>query len=397
MQNESRAYIAMNLVPGIGAVLARNIGEALGSVGSIFGASSLDLMQVPGIGAERAEVFARGFESVDVDVELARASDMGVKLVTLADAEYPKMLREIHDPPLVLYVQGDVEALNTASVAMVGTRGPTQYGLECAHRFGYQLAQAGVTVVSGLAYGVDTASHKAALQAKGRTVAVIGSGLDQMYPAENQGLADTIAASRGAVISEYPFGKRANKQTFPMRNRIVSGLSRAVLIVEADLKSGTMITANQALEQGRDVLAIPGRIDNPKAQGCLMMIKQGARLVTCVDDVLDELQKLPFARGAQSEGFGFGKAVGNSIFKGAGVKASGGAAPTGAPAPAPVLDAVEKAILEALEAAGGEAEVEVLLAKTGLAAYKVNAKLISLEMKRKVQQLPGRRVALKRS
>lgn len=396
MQNSERnAYIALNMVPGIGAVLVRHVVESLGSASAALGASAEAFLQVPGIGPERAETLARALASPDVATELARAADAKTELVTFVDEAYPRLLREIHDPPLVLYVRGAVSALDTACVAMVGTRGPTQYGRETARRFGFQLAQAGVTIVSGLARGIDTESHQAALLAKGRTIAVIGSALDELYPRENQGLADTIAASGGAVVSEYPFGRKADRQTFPMRNRIVSGLSRAVLVIEAGITSGTLITANQALEQGRSVLAVPGRIDNPMALGCHKLLKQGARLAESLDDVLEEMQTLRLASSPVRRSVGPSvrpspSPVQPSLF-GSNEPTN---RPTDRPAPTPSLDETERALLAALKDAGGEADVELLLAKTGLPAYKVNAKLISLEMKRKVRQLPGRRVSL---
>ena len=377
------AYIALNMVPGIGAVLVRNLVTALGSVEAVRHASAADFAHAQGVGPARAEAFARALAEVDEASEIQRAEASHVQLVTFANPAYPKLLREIHDPPLVLYVCGDVAALDTACVAMVGTRGPTQYGRETAARFGFQLATAGVTVVSGLARGIDTESHKAALKAHGRTVAVIGSALDRLYPPENRELARTIAMSGGAVVSEYPFGRSADRQTFPMRNRIVSGLSRAVLVVEAGITSGTLITASHALEQGRAVLAVPGRIDNPAALGCHKLLRQGARLAESVDDVLDEMQTL--------RGFGPSPTPtpvpSSSRETGPGPRAS-------APSPAPVLDATDNAVLAALRDADGEADVETLLARTGIPAYKMNAKLIALEMKRLVAQLPGRRVAL---
>ena len=388
MRDERTATIALNMVPGIGAVLARRMAEAFGSVAAAVGASAEALRRVPGIGPERAEAFARVLGSVDPDTEVARARDAGIQIVTASDDAYPRLLREIHDPPLALYVRGSAEAMETACAAMVGTRGPTQYGRETASRFAFQLAQTGVTIVSGLARGIDTESHRAALRAKGRTIAVIGSALDEIYPRENTGLADEIAASGGAVVSEYPFGRKADRQTFPMRNRIVSGLSRAVLVVEAGVTSGTLITANHALEQGRAVLAVPGRIDNPAALGCLKLIRQGARLAECIDDVLEEMQTL--------RGFGATRTPPRPAAPERQAPSLFEAAAPALPKPEPMLDEAERALLEALRDAGGEADVEQLLAKTGLPAYKVNAKLISLEMKRKARQLPGRRVSLER-
>ena len=395
LSQEANAYIALNMVPGLGAVLVRRLVALLGSAEAVRRAGPEQLCQAEGIGKERAAAFAEALSRIDDEAERRRAAETSVTIVTLADERYPRLLREIHDPPLALYVCGDVAALDTACAAMVGTRGPTQYGRETAARFGFQLAQAGVTVVSGLARGIDTESHRAALRAKGRTVAVIGSALDRLYPPENRELARTIATSGGAVVSEYPFGRAADRQTFPMRNRIVSGLSRAVLVVEAGITSGTLITAGHATEQGRSVLAVPGRIDNPAALGCLKLLRQGARLALSVDDVLDEMQTL--------RGFGAMPAPRPAAFPAApatltpGAPVPAAAATAGTPtasSPAPALDAQERAILAALRDAGGEADVELLLARTGLPAHKINAKLIALEMKRCLTQLPGRRVAL---
>ena len=384
---ESNAYIALNMVPGIGAVLVRRLVERFGSAAAARRASMEQLLEVEGIGKTSARTFAEALSRVDDEAERRRAAEMHVTLVTLADERYPRLLREIHDPPLVLYVCGDVAALDTACAAMVGTRGPTQYGRETAARFGFQLAQAGVTVVSGLARGIDTESHRAALRAKGRTIAVIGSALDRLYPPENRVLARAIATSGGAVVSEYPFGRTADRQTFPMRNRIVSGLSRAVLVVEAGITSGTLITAGHALEQGRSVLAVPGRIDNPAALGCHKLIRQGARLAQCVDDVLEEMQTL--------RGFGSMPAPQpTASTPGAAAVSPSPAKTPGLSSPAPALDPQEEALIAVLRDAGGEADVEVLLARTGLPAHKINAKLIALEMKRCLVQLPGRRVAL---
>jgi DNA processing protein len=335
------------------------------------------LAAVRGVGAARAETLAAELAAPDWRSELAQAERAGVRLVTFVDPEYPAFLKEIHDPPLVLYVQGDPAALGYSAVAVVGTRSPTMYGRETARRLSFQLAQAGVTVVSGLARGIDTEAHMAALQAKGRTVAVIGSALDAIYPAENRALAARIAAEGGAVVSEYPFGRQADRQTFPMRNRIVSGLCGGVLVVEAGLTSGTLITANQALEQGRSVLAVPGRIDSPSAQGCHRLIRQGAKLAESLDDILEELQTLPGARRAPPSA----AALASSAGAGQGLHA--------APArvAAPPLDEQERKLLEAL--GDEELSVDALIQASGLPAGAVGARLMGLEMKRLVRRLPG--------
>ncbi|EIJ44139.1 DNA protecting protein DprA [Beggiatoa alba B18LD] len=209
-------------------------------------------------------------------------------IITFADAHYPHRLSEIHDPPPILFVHGDYTLLNSQQVAMVGTRNPSHLGKEIAYDFAKNLAQAGFTITSGLALGIDAYSHQGALAATGRTIAVAGTGLDRVYPAQNRELAHQIAQT-GVLISELPLGTPAKTQHFPRRNRIISGLSIGTLVVEASLRSGSLITARQAVEQGRDVFAIPGSIHNPLAKGCHALIKEGAKLVETAADVIEEL------------------------------------------------------------------------------------------------------------
>ncbi len=365
---EREAYIALNMAPGVGAVLVRNGIARLGSAVNILRAGPALLATVEGIGAARAGTLAVELGQADWRLEMSRAEAAGMRIITPADSDYPPALKTIHDPPLALYLRGDAEALRYSAVAVVGTRAPTTYGRETARRFAYLLARAGLTVVSGLARGIDTEAHRATLKAGGRTAAVIGSALDRLYPAENRELAEQIVASGGALLSEYPLGRPPDRQTFPMRNRIVSGLSGGVLVVEAGRTSGTLITAAQALEQGRAVMAVPGRIDSPAAQGCHKLLRQGATLVECLDDVLDELQALPGTRRANP--------------------AAAADEPPSAPAPAaPALDDVERRILQVLE--GGELSVEALIERTGLPAGVVGARLMGLEMRRLLRRLPG--------
>ncbi len=402
-KQENRAYVALNMVPNIGAVTARSISARFGSLSSVFSLSEEDFSQVPGIGDVKAEAIVRTLASGCWKEEIDRAAAAGVRLVTPASSDYPPLLRHIYDPPLVLYVLGDIRALHLATAAVVGTRTPSQYGRDCAKRFGFQLAQAGVTVVSGLARGIDTEAHRAALLARGRTVAIIGSAVDELYPPDNKDLAERIVAQGGAVVSEYPFGRKADRQTFPMRNRIVSGVSSAVLVIEGGPNSGTLITAEQAVQQNRPVLAVPGRTDNPLALGCHKLLKQGARLAECVEDVLEEMQTLRLdtravpapaapacpasvkrprtpARPKQADLF-------------AATESSSGA-PAPAPGPAasplsaaPALDDIELALLDAL--ADGPASPDVLLGVTGLQAPEIMPKLISLTLKKKIKKLPG--------
>ena len=365
---EREALIALNRIQGIGAVTVKRIAEALGSVAAMTGRSVGELQGVPGIGEERAALLSRGLAPEYAEEELALAAKKGVTLVTWEDDGYPALLKAIADPPLVLYVAGEVSALDTLSVAIVGTRHPSMYGRETAQRFGYQLAAAGYTVVSGLAEGIDTEAHTGALKAKGRTVAVLGGALDCLFPKSNAGLARKIASGGGAVVSEYAFGRQPDRQTFPMRNRIVSGLAKGVLVVEAPINSGTLITANQAVDQNRAVMVVPGRIDSGASQGCHKLLKEGAKLVTGVEDVIEELQDLFVARPRVVEA----------------VKA---ADPPAEARPAPKLSEDERAVLAKVDDEGSH--VDALIRATGLDAGKVNAILVSLQIRRQVRLLPG--------
>lgn len=364
---EREAYIALNMMEKVGPVCVRSLVSALGSATAIFDAGRESLKTARGIGNELADAIIAQRDKIDWKGEIERAGQHGARLVTPLDGEYPAQLKEIHDPPLALNVCGRLESRDKHAIAVVGTRHPTHYGAEIAGRMGFELAKAGFVVVSGLAQGIDTAAHKGALKAKGRTIAVIGSGIDVIYPPANKDLAKEIGET-GALISEFPFGRQPDKTTFPIRNRIVSGLSMGALVVEASQKSGAMITANQALEQGRSVFAVPGRIDSPASVGTNSLIKNGARLVSSVEDIFKEYEFLiPPARGA-------------------------GAA---SPLPRPKLSAEEEAIVACLE--GGGVDVDCLIRGSGLRPSAVNSLLIGLEMKRVVKLLPGRMVELVRS
>lgn len=368
---EREALIAMNMVSGLGAITAKRMAGHFGSLAAVFDASETELAEVQGVSMERAGQFLAALRQAKVAEELDRAERSKVKLITWADEGYPELLKQIADPPLVLYLVGSVEALNMPSVAIVGTRRPTVYGRETARRFGYQLACAGYTVVSGLALGIDAEAHYGALQAKGRTVAVLGGALDRLFPRENRDLARDMAHKGGAVVSEYPFGRQPDRQTFPMRNRIVSGLSKGVLVIEASLTSGTLITVGQALDQNRSVMAIPGRIDSPASQGCHKLLREGARLVTTADDVVEELQDLlsgmRLRRSEPQDGAGGGEKK---------------AAP-----PQAVLTADERAVMKLVEAHG--TTVDEVIRGSGLDAGKVNAILVGLQIKRLVRLQSG--------
>ena len=363
--DDREAYIALNMMGRVGPVGVRSLQRSLGSVRAVFEADAAALAQAPGIGREFAAAVVAQRDHVDWRGEEDRATALGARIVTPCDPEYPRPLSEIHDPPLALYVKGNLQGGDRHAIAVVGTRRPTHYGREQASRLAYGLAKAGMTVVSGLARGVDTEAHEAALKASGRTLAVLGGALDCMYPASNKGLADRIAAS-GAVLSEFPLGRQPDKTTFPMRNRIVSGLSMGVVVVEAGARSGALITSAQALAQGRLVFAIPGRVDVPSAAGCLSLIRDGAKLVTCLDDILQEFEYLVPQGTAAGE-------PAHAI-------------------PAVPLSGDEARLAAVLEE--GECDVDGLIRSTGMSPAAVNSILFSMEMKRAVRMLPGRVVEL---
>ena len=353
------AYLILNALRLVGPVRVRRLREALGAVEGLFAQPTSRLAGVEGVGQAVAESI-RGWEkSFSLAEELKKIEKLGLQVVDVEDPAYPSLLREIHDPPMVLYYRGTLDAVRGAAIGVVGTREATGYGIELAKKLGYQLAYAGVRVISGLARGIDTAAHQGALAAKGRTAAVLGCSMDQVYPAENQALAEKMEESGGCVMSEFCLGTPPDRQTFPMRNRIVSGLSKGLLVVEAARASGAMITAKQALEQGRQVFAVPGRIDHPQSGGCHQLLKEGARLVESVEDVLAEFEFL--------------------------------LPPAEMPTPNPPqgdLGEQEKRVLQAL--AREEMHMDELTRKCGLPSPAVSATLLKLEMKRRVRQMPGK-------
>ena len=260
------AYITLNRIEGIGPVRVRALVEALGSPEAVLAAPASALSAVRGVGPKVADAIVSQRDGLDAGREEAAAAKLGTRLVTPVDADYPAPLKTIYDPPLCLYVRGALEKKDEQALAVVGTRRASHYGSAQADRLAYLAAKAGFTIVSGLARGIDTVAHKAALKAGGRTLAVLGGAMDKLYPPENRELAEEIA-QHGALISEFPLGREPDRTTFPYRNRIVSGLSKGVLVVEAGLDSGAMNTAEQALEQGRSVMAVPGRVDLDGARG----------------------------------------------------------------------------------------------------------------------------------
>ncbi len=291
MNEAKRATLRLNMVSGVGPRIFCRLLEVFGSAEAVFGAPSADLQTVPGVGASLARAILSAPQHIEVDQELEDCARNDIHLLMFGDLDYPVELAQIHDPPIVLYCKGSLLPQDRLAIAMVGSRHVTDYGIKVANQFGRGLAQAGFCVVSGLARGADAASHRAALAAGGRTIAVLGSGLLNMYPPEHAELAREIA-NHGVVLSEVPLHRPPHAGAFPQRNRIVSGLSLGVLVIEASSRSGALITARHAMEQNREVFAIPGRIDSRGSHGCHDLIRDGATLVQDVEDILDALGPL---------------------------------------------------------------------------------------------------------
>jgi DNA processing protein len=281
-------WLALTLTPGLGPTKSKKLVEHFGSLEALFRASLTEL-EATGMQAVSAQAIATGKSAELAREEIAKASEGGATLVCIDDPAYPPRLKEIYDPPLVLYMRGNLELLTRPGIAMVGTRHPTPYGSGMAERLACDLAAQGLVIISGMARGVDTASHRGAISAKGKTLAVFGTGIDEIYPKENSRLSEQILALGGALISEFPLGTSPQPQNFPIRNRIISGMSFGVLVVEAAEYSGTRITARCALEQNRDVFAVPGNVTNKNSWGPNTLIKQGAKLVATWEDVWEDL------------------------------------------------------------------------------------------------------------
>lgn len=295
MNNDLLWWVALNLVPNIGSIKAKALLDYFPQPADIFKAGKSDLMKVGKLSFQDTENIL-GFKMEIAEEELSLAEKHGFSVIPQNDSRYPGLLKQIPDPPILLYAWGTLKEIDLLAAAIVGTRLCSPYGVIQAARFAAGIVSAGFTVVSGLAKGIDTAAHQGALRAKGRTIAVLGSGLLDIYPVENRKLAERIASS-GAVVSELPLRMRPDRQNFPKRNRIISGLSRAVLVVEAGNRSGALITASLALEQGREVFALPGPVDQEMSLGTNNLLKEGAQIATAPEDILIALAPtLPFPK-----------------------------------------------------------------------------------------------------
>lgn len=369
---ERQAFMVLNDLPNIGPVtLHRLLAGFGGDPRRILGADRRSLESVRGVGPETSASLNGWRQHFDVAREEQRLAQAGATFLTSADEGYPSLLKEIHDPPIGLYRKGGY-LFDRPNIAIVGSRRTTLYGQAVARKLGGDLARLGYCVVSGLARGIDTAAHEGALEAGGRTAAVLGTGIDIIYPSENLGLYRRIAET-GAVLTEFPFGRKADKQSFAMRNRIVAGMSVAVVVVESDVNGGAMITARFAGEQGRLLFAVPGRIDQPTSAGCHQLIRDGATLLTSVDDILSELSYLGGMQPAPI----------------------GGAAPVAVPDQRRTgLGESERRVLDQF-AGGGILALDDVAAASGLAVAEVSASLMLLELKRLVaKRADGRFEAL---
>ena len=287
-QDQRQAWLALYMIPGLGNVVLKRLFEKFLHIESIFEAGFFDLMSVEGLrkGIAR-KILDHGFLR-QAEEEIEKAERCDARVLTYQDSAYPVLLREIHNPPMVLFVKGKEIPSEQTFVGLVGSRNPTHYGLKTAERIGMTLAKRGAGVVSGLARGVDAAAHRGCLRGGGFTIGVLGTGIDVVYPRSNRMLFEQMV-EEGTLLSEFPMGTPPEPRNFPIRNRVISGLCRGIAVIEAARKSGSLITAALALEQNREIFAVPGSIDSFKSTGAHWLIKQGARLIENADDILDEL------------------------------------------------------------------------------------------------------------
>ncbi len=365
-------WLALAMTPGLGPTRGRKLVQHFGSPDRVFHASLTEL-EAAGLLAVSAQAIGTGLSLTKAEEEMAKANEAGAKIITPADAQFPERLLEIYDPPLCLYVRGDASILTQPGIAVVGTRHPTPYGVGMSERLSCDLSARGLIIISGLARGVDTAAHRGTVNAKGKTIAVFGTGVDVLYPRENAKLAEQILSLGGALISEFPIGTFAAPQNFPIRNRIISGLSVGVLVLEAGEYSGTRITARCALEQCREVYAVPGNVTNKLSWGPNTLIKQGAKLVATWEDVWEELPSEIRLRLEAEKPIESPKAETASLFDGA------------------QLSPHEKKIYAILKA-DEMMHIDEIVERLGqsMSSSEMFAALFELELSSKVRQLPGK-------
>ncbi len=359
MQESLEGLMSLYLVEGIGSIRLRALMAKFGEVQTIFNADEQLLITIDGIDLKLARRIKEAKNSTLAREQLKQAEQSGAKIMTFWDQDYPKNLKKIYDPPAFLFIKGEFKPEDEFAVAIVGTRMPSSYGKYCAEKLSQDLVQKGFVVVSGLARGIDTLAHQAALRAGGRTIAVLGSGVDIIYPSENHKLYKQISEN-GAVVSEFLFGTKPDAPNFPRRNRIVSGLCLGTLVVEAGLKSGALITANYSLEHNREVFSIPGNINSPKSIGCNRLIMEGAKLVLSVDDIINELEPQLDHLARQ-----------NRIQRAQ-----------------ITLSTAEKKLLDSL--ASEPIHIDTIAANNNISISQALGILLSLEIKEMIKQIPGK-------
>ena len=367
-QKDYAPWLALRRVKGLGCVGFKKLAAQFADPRKIFAASRSALEQVEDLRADAIDGIVDFHEWAEVNDEISRVRDAGISLVCFNDASYPARLRTIADSPPLLYFKGELNGVDDRAVAIVGSRSASDYGRRVARDLARGLAAAGFTVVSGMARGIDGMAHETALNSGGRTIAVLGSGVERAYPPEHDKLYQRISAN-GAVISELPIGTRPIAFNFPARNRLISGLSLGVVVVEATEKSGSLITASLAVEQGREVFAVPGEVGSSRSRGAHRLIRQGAILVENVDDILEEIAPQLLTRGGTAN-----------------------AAPLALPQNASAEARKVFALLEA-----GSLQIDEVIERSGLAAPRVLQILLELELQGYVRQMAGKRYAAERN
>jgi DNA processing protein len=357
---------------GVGPTTFGKLIEHFGSVDRVLGASVSELTKVDGVGFKTAEQIAATRDKFDTVAELELAEKLGVWIIHLNDKRYPPALKQIYDPPPVLYIKGSLNRQDTLCISIVGSRQCSLYGQEQSSRLAHLLASAGFTICSGMARGIDTAAHQGALSAKGRTIAVQGCGLANIFPPENKKLFELIAES-GACISELPLQYQPLSENFPPRNRIIAGLSLGTIVIEAGLRSGALITATAAIDNNREVMAVPGKIDSPLSKGCHQLIKQGAKLIETVEDIMETLGYIgqQLQNHVTTEAAKASEKKQKSLFDVSQLN----------------LSESEKKLYDYLSKE--PAHIDQIIAETNLPPGSINAGLISLRLKGLIKQLPG--------
>jgi DNA processing protein len=400
---ETKSLVHLSIIPGVGYRTIQRLLVAFGSAQRALDATLEELTQVEGLSPNVGQRLIRGKSRVSVDQELELIEAHNCHLVAINDTAYPMLLKEIADPPPLLYVRGELGQPDAPSITIVGTRSPTNYGKTISRQLSQQLAENGVTVISGFARGIDTCAHQGALQANGRTIAVLGNGLSQIYPDENKDLADEIVKS-GALISEFSMSVPPFPKNFPRRNRLVSGMSSGTVVVEASVRSGSLITARHAAEQGREVFAVPGQIFSNQSRGSHQLINQGAKLINAIDDIWEafpdrrltptltsSLAQLPLDSSAASRGRANSNLFAEALDRDTSIGSMGTPAVKPTIQSTPELSADERAVLEAIDVPCSH--IDQIARTASLPMNKVSSTLVMLELKGIVQQMPGKQFA----